>query len=37
MSSALTFYARLGFTQVGTRQFRVGTHEYHDHILQRAP
>jgi ribosomal protein S18 acetylase RimI-like enzyme len=35
--SALTFYARLGFTKVGTREFRVGTHEYHDHILQRAP
>ena len=35
--SALTFYARLGFTKVGTRQFRVGSHEYHDHILQRAP
>lgn len=34
---ALTFYARLGFTRAGTRQFRVGTHEYHDHILQRAP
>jgi ribosomal protein S18 acetylase RimI-like enzyme len=35
--SALTFYARLGFTRIGTREFRVGTHEYHDHILQRAP
>jgi ribosomal protein S18 acetylase RimI-like enzyme len=35
--SALTFYARLGFTQVGTREFRVGTHEYHDYILQRPP
>ena len=34
---ALTFYAQLGFTQAGTRQFRVGSHEYHDHILQRAP
>lgn len=35
--SALTFYARMGFTKVGTRRFRVGAHEYHDHILQRAP
>jgi ribosomal protein S18 acetylase RimI-like enzyme len=35
--SALTFYARLGFSRVGTREFRVGSHEYHDHILQRAP
>lgn len=35
--SALTFYTRLGFTQAGTREFRVGSHEYHDHILQRAP
>ncbi len=35
--SALTFYARLGFTKAGTRSFRVGSHEYHDHILQRAP
>ncbi len=35
--SALTFYERLGFTRAGTREFRVGTHEYHDHILQRAP
>jgi diamine N-acetyltransferase len=34
---ALAFYARLGFTQIGTRQFRVGAHDYHDHILQRAP
>lgn len=35
--SALTFYARLGFTRAGTREFRVGSHEYHDHILQRVP
>jgi ribosomal protein S18 acetylase RimI-like enzyme len=35
--SALTFYARLGFARVGTREFRVGAHEYHDHILERAP
>jgi ribosomal protein S18 acetylase RimI-like enzyme len=34
---ALAFYARLGFTQAGTRQFQVGNHEYHDYILQRAP
>lgn len=34
---ALAFYARLGFTQVGTREFRVGAHDYHDYILQRAP
>jgi diamine N-acetyltransferase len=32
---ALAFYARLGFTQAGTRQFRVGVHDYHDFILQR--
>jgi ribosomal protein S18 acetylase RimI-like enzyme len=35
--SALAFYSHLGFTQVGTRQFQVGTHEYHDYILQRTP
>lgn len=35
--SALTFYERLGFTRTGTREFRVGAHEYHDYILQRAP
>lgn len=34
---ALAFYARLGFTQAGTREFRVGAHQYHDFILQRAP
>ncbi len=34
---ALSFYARLGFTQVGTREFRVGAHDYHDYILQRLP
>lgn len=34
--AALDFYARLGFTQAGTRAFRVGVHDYHDYILQRA-
>ena len=34
---ALAFYRQLGFTQAGTREFRVGTHDYHDYILQRAP
>lgn len=34
---ALRFYERMGFTQVGTRVFRVGANEYHDYILQRAP
>lgn len=34
--SALTFYSRLGFTQAGTREFRVGAHDYHDFILQRS-
>lgn len=33
---ALQFYARLGFSQVGTRTFRVGTNDYHDFILGRA-
>ncbi|HTQ36668.1 MAG TPA: GNAT family N-acetyltransferase [Steroidobacteraceae bacterium] len=32
---ALAFYARLGFVQAGTREFRVGAHDYHDFILQR--
>lgn len=31
--AALAFYARLGFTQVGTRQFRVGANDYFDYIL----
>lgn len=30
---ALAFYARLGFAQVGTRQFRVGANDYFDYIL----
>ncbi len=34
---ALAFYQRFGFTQAGTREFRVGAHDYHDFILQRAP
>jgi diamine N-acetyltransferase len=32
-TAALAFYARLGFQQVGTRQFRVGANEYFDYIL----
>lgn len=35
--AALAFYARMGFTQAGTRSFRVGTNDYFDYILQRAP
>jgi len=35
--AALAFYARMGFTQAGTRNFRVGTNDYFDYILQRAP
>ena len=31
--AALAFYARLGFAQVGTRQFRVGANDYFDYIL----
>lgn len=31
--AALAFYARLGFGQVGTRQFRVGANDYFDYIL----
>ncbi|MEN9704256.1 MAG: hypothetical protein RLZZ393_135 [Pseudomonadota bacterium] len=34
---ALKFYARMGFTQVGERMFRVGASEYYDYILGRAP
>jgi diamine N-acetyltransferase len=30
---ALGFYARSGFTQIGTRQFQVGTNVYFDYIL----
>lgn len=33
--NALAFYARNGFSRVGTREFRVGAHDYHDFILQR--
>jgi ribosomal protein S18 acetylase RimI-like enzyme len=32
--AALAFYARLGFTRAGTRQFRVGANDYFDYILQ---
>jgi GNAT superfamily N-acetyltransferase len=32
---ALAFYERSGFTRAGTREFRVGAHDYHDFILQR--
>jgi ribosomal protein S18 acetylase RimI-like enzyme len=35
--AALSFYVRQGFTQVGTRTFRVGQSDYHDYILQRVP
>jgi diamine N-acetyltransferase len=31
--AALAFYQRLGFTRVGTRQFRVGSNDYFDYIL----
>jgi ribosomal protein S18 acetylase RimI-like enzyme len=33
--NALAFYERSGFARVGTREFRVGAHDYHDFILQR--
>lgn len=35
--AALKFYAGLGFRRVGTRSFRVGSNDYHDFILERAP
>lgn len=35
--AALRFYARMGFTQAGTRNFRVGANDYFDYILERAP
>lgn len=35
--AALAFYVRQGFTQAGTRTFRVGASDYHDYILQRTP
>lgn len=35
--AALAFYGRQGFTQAGTRTFRVGASDYHDYILQRVP
>lgn len=34
-TAALDFYARLGFSEAGTRQFRVGANHYFDYILQR--
>ena len=34
-AAALDFYARQGFSEAGTRQFRVGAHDYFDYILQR--
>jgi GNAT superfamily N-acetyltransferase len=33
--NALAFYECIGFTRAGTREFRVGAHDYHDFILQR--
>lgn len=33
-AAALDFYARQGFSEAGTRQFRVGAHDYFDYILQ---
>lgn len=36
-TAALAFYARLGFTQAGTREFHVGANVYHDYILQCPP
>lgn len=35
--AALRFYAGMGFTHAGTRAFRVGSNDYHDFILERAP
>jgi ribosomal protein S18 acetylase RimI-like enzyme len=32
-AGALEFYRRRGFTQVGTRQFKVGAGVYFDHVL----
>lgn len=31
--AALAFYARMGYEQVGTRQFHVGKHHYDDYVL----
>lgn len=33
---ALAFYERMGFAPAGTRQFRVGAHDYFDYILGLA-
>ena len=35
--AALAFYDRMGFARAGTRNFRVGTNDYFDYILERAP
>jgi ribosomal protein S18 acetylase RimI-like enzyme len=32
-ATALAFYARYGFVQVGTRRFQVGEHHYDDFVL----
>jgi diamine N-acetyltransferase len=32
-TAALAFYARYGFTQVGTRRFQVGGQQYEDYVL----
>lgn len=34
--AALAFYAKMGFTQVGERRFRVGANEYFDYVLGRV-
>ena len=34
---ALRFYARMGFVQAGERMFRVGSSDYYDYLLARAP
>lgn len=36
-AAAQAFYARMGFTRVGTRTFHVGAHDYDDLVLGRAP
>ncbi len=33
---AQRFYAKHGFTQVGTKTFLVGTQLHHDFVMQRA-
>ena len=34
--AALAFYAKMGFTQVGERRFRVGANEYFDYVLGKV-